>query len=249
MLILKIIGITLLSIVGTLVFLILTVLFIPIRYGVTVKKDKDVFFIDADTTWFLSFFGFKIRFKDKKLTKIIRIGFLKWYNDGSTAKKSGQEEKEKLKDKSNKKGKVESGEKSGISLFKRLKNLFKNRVYCKRVFYKEKDVILKALYKTKKLIIHILPHDMKGKLYFGFDDPSLTGKILGFIAIIYSRFGEVLEIKPDFENKVFECDLKIKGKVFICEIVALFLFLWFNKELKRTFKALKKLSAGHVEEK
>lgn len=64
-----------------------------------------------------------------------------------------------------------------------------------------------------KLIKHIRPKKIRGYLIFGFDDPSYTGRVLGLIYMFSRGTRKNFQIGPDFENKVFETDVQIKGRI------------------------------------
>ena len=135
-----------------------------------------------------------------------------------------------------------------ISLKDRIANLVKNRDYLERAWEKKKDVIMKALGRVKKLIIHVLPHKIAGYVEYGFEDPALTGEVLGLIAVLYSRTGHRLRICPDFENRVLNADVTLKGKIRFFTVLLLFVLVYFNKELRRTWKYVRHLSEVDMDE-
>ena len=135
-----------------------------------------------------------------------------------------------------------------ISLKDRIGNLINNRDYLERAWEKKKDVIKKALGRVKKLIIHVLPHKIQGYVEYGFEDPALTGEVLGVIAVLYSRTGHKLKICPDFENRVLNADVTLKGKIRIFTFLLLFVLVYFNKELRRTWKYVRHLSEVDMDE-
>ncbi len=135
-----------------------------------------------------------------------------------------------------------------ISFKDRIGNLINNRDYLERAWEKKKDVIKKALGRVKKLIIHVLPHKIQGYVEYGFEDPALTGEVLGVIAVLYSRTGHKLKICPDFENRVLNADVTLKGKIRFFTVLLLFVLVYFNKELRRTWKYVRHLSEVDMDE-
>lgn len=92
---------------------------------------------------------------------------------------------------------------------------------------------------TKKIAIKILkyifPKKIRGNIHFGFETPDLTGKTLGYIAIGFSNFHinpEHIKIEPDFEHKVLEGNIKIKGRIMTGVIGIYLLKLYTNKEIR-----------------
>ncbi len=71
--ILKIIGILLLVILGIILVLILLVLFVPVRYRVHVRKDRDVFEADGRVTWLLHLLRVDLTYAKRSGSAVIRL--------------------------------------------------------------------------------------------------------------------------------------------------------------------------------
>lgn len=88
---------------------------------------------------------------------------------------------------------------------------------------------------------HMLPKKIQGNVHFGFDKPSLTGKILGYACTIYPLYGESIQLYPDFEKAVLEGDLKIQGSI------RLYIFVYWGlravlcKDIRKLVKYIKHL--------
>lgn len=93
--------------------------------------------------------------------------------------------------------------------------------------------------KIFKIVKHVMPKKIRGMLRFGFDDPSTTGKVLGMICAVYPALPVELELYPDFEKAVFECDLLIKGRIFLIYIVVMGLRIFFTKEVRAAIKQVR----------
>ncbi len=94
----------------------------------------------------------------------------------------------------------------------------------------------------KKLLKHILPKRLKSKVTFGTGDPCYTGKALGAMSILYSFYGDNIQITPDFENKIFEGSHYARGRIRIGSLLIIVIKLFVDKkfkQLKRNFKILK----------
>lgn len=100
-----------------------------------------------------------------------------------------------------------------------------------------------ALKKIKKelfvLLKRLKPKKVQLKLKFGFDDPSVTGKVLGGISIIYPFLGDTTEIIPDFENQILKGNVYIKGRIRICHFAALAVKLLLCKDIRTSYKDIK----------
>ena len=66
---------------------------------------------------------------------------------------------------------------------------------------------VRAFQKVKKALFIMLkrwkPKKINAKVHFGFEDPSVTGKVLAGLSIMYPFLGDTTEIIPDFENFSF----------------------------------------------
>nr|MCR5584248.1 DUF2953 domain-containing protein [Lachnospiraceae bacterium] len=81
-----------------------------------------------------------------------------------------------------------------------------------------------------------------GEAEFGFEDPATTGEILGVVSSVYACTGKLLDLKPDFENEVFNCDVRVKGRIRIFTVALIAVLLYFNKDLRKLVKRLRLLS-------
>lgn len=99
---------------------------------------------------------------------------------------------------------------------------------------KEAFVFVKG--KLFKLLKHIRPRKIKGYVHFGFEDPSVTGKLLGVIYIILRGNRKSLRISPDFENKCFEEDLYVKGHIRLVHVLIIGIQLYLNENLKNVIE-------------
>ncbi len=266
MLILKVVGFVLLGILALLLLIVSAVLFVPIRYRAEfTKQDKDMSG-KAVATWLFGIGRLKAFFKDGELSYFGRIAFRKLGEDKKKPpKKSAQKTfaekaqtninekrseasaKSPVKSPEHKKAKekkkrAKSDKKEGLSTFQKIKNLIRNRDEAAAILKSHEAVILKSLKRIRKLLLHILPQKVRGYAEFGFDDPSTTGKVLGGISALYGMTGPLLDLCPDFRNKIFNCDLVIKGRIRIFTVALILLLLYFNKELKETREQIEALS-------
>ncbi len=110
-----------------------------------------------------------------------------------------------------------------------------------------KDEINKEGFKTiygslKKLLKHLMPTELNLQLLFGTGDPCSTGQALGVLSILYSLYGQHIEITPDFENEVVEGKLDAKGRIRLFTVIMIVIKLICDKKFKRlknNFNALK----------
>lgn len=104
----------------------------------------------------------------------------------------------------------------------------------KNTFQKGKNALL-------ELIRYVGPKNLKGYIRFGTGDPCQTGQILGVISIAYAYFIPKFKVYPDFEEKIFQADLKTHGRMRLIRFVRVGLKLFFDKEVKKCFADFKQL--------
>lgn len=94
-----------------------------------------------------------------------------------------------------------------------------------------------------QILKHIGPTKIQGYLAFGMDDPATTGYILAVLGIFYGKFGKSFSIRPNFEEKQFETELRAKGRIRMSRFVHLAWKLWRNKDFKSLLENIKQLKA------
>ena len=105
LLVLKIIGITLLSILAFLLLLILLILFVPIRYNININKPEEGdLSVIAKCTWLLHFINLVIKYTDDLyyVLRVIIIPIVKSDNLKKKSSKDKSSENKKQKNKNNK---------------------------------------------------------------------------------------------------------------------------------------------------
>ena len=95
--------------------------------------------------------------------------------------------------------------------------------------------------KTKGLLHHILPRRMTGRIHFGFEDPSKTGKTLAYFSMLYPFTKENLVIEPEFETEelILEGDIAFRGRIRLGYLVYVVLSVVLNKNIRRQYKRLR----------
>ncbi len=97
---------------------------------------------------------------------------------------------------------------------------------------------------SKKQLIRILrmlrPRVFRMDLRIGMDNPAATGQILAIYGILYPFVGNNISVDGDFENKVMEGSLLIKGRIRAVVFLVAAFRLFINKNIRRLWKILKK---------
>lgn len=97
----------------------------------------------------------------------------------------------------------------------------------------------KAKKEVWKLLKRLRPKCLKADIRYGFEDPSITGKILAGFSILYPFVGEQVHLDPDFEQSVIEGKLYIKGNVRIFTFIRTAWNLFWCKAIRKTYHDIK----------
>lgn len=105
-----------------------------------------------------------------------------------------------------------------------------------------KAAFFKVLTEAKKMIVRLKPKQISADIHFGFEDPSLTGQMLAGLSMLYPFTAESVHIRPDFENKVLDGNLYIKGHVRAVLFAGLLWNLLLDKNVRTTIRDIKNFS-------
>lgn len=103
-----------------------------------------------------------------------------------------------------------------------------------------KGAVAVVLSEGKGAIGHIRPRTIKGSVRFGFEDPSLTGQLLGVISLCYPWYHKTLQIYPYFDRKILEGDCILKGRICVGKLALIALRLYRNQNIKTVIKQVTK---------
>lgn len=148
-----------------------------------------------------------------------------------------------------------------LQKLKRKVKLIKNKIvyHIKKIYGKIKELFLnykkakefindehvKKLFKLLKkeisgFIKYIGPRRIKGYVKFGFEDPSITGKILGGYYIFTKGRFRKLRVLPDFDNKILETDVFLNGRIRLYYLLYIALKIYMNKDFKHVLERRRK---------
>lgn len=146
------------------------------------------------------------------------------------------------------------------NIFRKIKELIQNiqytiRNFCDKIksvldqidYYRrliESDVFQQSLKLCKGELISVLkslkPQKFEADLIVGMEDPAATGEILAIWGMLYPLIGEHVNITGDFENNRIEGYVLLKGKVKVITFVRAAIRIYFNKDIKKLIRLLKK---------
>lgn len=99
-----------------------------------------------------------------------------------------------------------------------------------------------------RLLKKIMPKKLKGEVIFGFDDPAITGQVLGAAALFLPLYKNHVQVIPDFEREVFLAEGKGKGRIQLFDVLYAVLCVLLNKNIMRTYRRLCKQPGGNENE-
>lgn len=83
------------------------------------------------------------------------------------------------------------------------------------------------------------PKDIRGRIHYGFEEPYDTGRALAGLSILYPFYGDNLKIQPDFEKKILEGELHIRGKLRGIYVGIVLFHLFRSKEIRTTYQHIR----------
>lgn len=146
------------------------------------------------------------------------------------------------------------------NILHKIKELFQNIQYtiqnlCDRIksvleqigYYREiiaSDVFQQSMQLCKgelaAIIKSIKPKKFEADLIIGTDDPAATGEILAIYGMLYPFMGKHVNVVGDFEQNRIEGRVFVKGKIRMITLVRTTIRIYFNKDIKKLIKLLKK---------
>ena len=99
----------------------------------------------------------------------------------------------------------------------------------------DKKGIFKALGKMlKRIITGILPGDLFAKATVGTGDPATTGYMLALSGILTAKFGDDIQIRPDFTKATAEdIEVSVKGRIVLGKLVWAVLAFALTKPVRK----------------
>lgn len=229
--ILKWIGIVLACIVGLLLAILLLVLFVPIKYslkGEYVTGNNP--FADFKASWLLSLVSFSFSYHENKTSNSLKICGISKKNKKKT--KENDEEKEADEAKSEEESEKKNSPKRKIyGKIKKGVNLIQSDEFSQSLLLFRKKFV--------KLVIALLPKRSKVSGSLGFENPETTGKVCAYLGMLYPLLPKGVNVVGDFENPTIDVHAKIKGHIFIYQILFIVISFVLNRNVRALLKMIK----------
>lgn len=130
-------------------------------------------------------------------------------------------------------------------IYDKIKDIVKNIKYYLKVIQSDtfKSAFGLCSGQLFSLLKSIRPRKVKGKLLIGTGDPASTGQVLSVYGMLYPFLGNNISVIPDFEQQIIEGELLIKGRITVFKAVKMAFIIFFNKDVRRVLKLLKREAA------
>lgn len=267
--ILKWIGILLGAVLGLCLFLAALVIFVPVRYYIRGSSQKE-FVYSFKFSWLFSILSVKKR-EHSNVVKLYFLGIpIRRITGGEERKKKTSGRKpvnRKLADQSRAEGEPERKKeeppkktvssqgcspasrtgskrtkKNHIWNRKRRKSFSFTRVSSIIGFVKQNGkTIRRLLGEIRELVRYLSPTKMRGEIVLGTGDPASTGLVFGGLSLFPVFYQDGVHITPDFEEKRFEAQGYIKGRLRLLYFLRLLFRFYKDSELKHLWKQYNKV--------
>lgn len=116
----------------------------------------------------------------------------------------------------------------------------KDKILCFLSDQVHRTAFMKAKEEVFFLLRRLKPGKIQADVHYGFNDPSLTGKVLAGLSMCYPFLGDEVDIRPDFDKKIFDGHLRIKGRLRVSYFVKLLWKLVLSREVRMTYRHVRK---------
>lgn len=263
--ILKIIGILLLVVLGLVVLICASVLFVPVRYFVECRSGRHVN-LGLRVSWLfrmiqirkgvsesrikIYIFGINIKNfknpfkKEKKEYDDVHVTHSRvhlvddLYDEAKKQDDALREEERRQRVHVETDYEEEKEDQEKVSA-QRKKSFSFDKISSIITFirdYENKSGLRKIRKECASLIRYIMPDRIQGRISFGTGDPCTTGWLLGVISMFPVAYAEGLTISPDFEEKVFAANGYMKGKIRVFYFLRLFLRGYLDDDINRCIR-------------
>lgn len=254
--ILSIIGKIILILLSVIAILIAAILFYPITYDVSgnfkgTEKPECVLKVH----WLFRLIYFRLDYDKIGLKMILRIvGIPVWRKPSDEAKEQSAENEDAAKEDDAAENSKDSSVESSIKKKKNHKKKKKGKkssskkellkkIWTEITDKRNQSALKHALAEVKKLVFRYSPKVFSADMTFGTNDPALTGKIVGVMSMFPFIYGKHSSIIPDFGADAFYADgtLKVQGRIQLIFAVAVAVALVRDRDMRRLIKRIKRL--------
>ena len=91
------------------------------------------------------------------------------------------------------------------------------------------------------ILRHVKPKKLSADILLGLGDPATTAQVLAAVNVADAFLSYDIDLEPDFENKVVEADVDIKGKIALWRVLLSAARVYFNKDIRKVYKRINRI--------
>lgn len=91
------------------------------------------------------------------------------------------------------------------------------------------------------ILRHVMPKKVSADILLGLGDPATTAQVLAAVNVASAFIDYDIELEPDFDNKVVEADMDIKGRIALWRLVLSAARVYFNKDIRKVWKRINRI--------
>ena len=91
------------------------------------------------------------------------------------------------------------------------------------------------------ILRHVKPKKLSADILLGLGDPATTAQVLAAVNVADAFLSYDIDLEPDFENKVVEADVDIKGKIALWRVLLSAARVYFNKDIRKVWKRINRI--------
>ena len=112
-----------------------------------------------------------------------------------------------------------------------------------KALWEEKDTqpfVKDALARILHVLKNLMPKKIQGRILFGAASPDVTGYAYGVYCVLKTTYPKrfSVEVTPDFERKVLEADVLIKGRLMVITVLIDALRIFFDKRFRTLWRKI-----------
>lgn len=128
------------------------------------------------------------------------------------------------------------------NIYDKIKKILDDYVYYRDLLQQKDNRLLFERCKNRifKVLNHIKPRTLKADLLFGTGEPDTTGYVMAIYGMLSPVHGYDINITPDFDRKIFEGRLYVKGRITVFNLLYNGLKIYFDEQLHKLMDNLKR---------
>jgi hypothetical protein len=225
-------------------FILLLVLFVPVRYKAAFTQDDD-FRAEAVISYLLHAISLHIvKESDFEVyLKILGIRIRRFEKAKDKPEESIENNPTADNDKKSE-AKVIKGDKSEKKKTDKKKAFDINKLEKYIDFLNEdstKNTFRTCCKRLGNLLKIVAPKKFKAEVTYGLEDPSITGKILAIYNILYIYFDKHLLLHPVYDDSIVKSKGYLKGRIFTVSVLIQLILVIADKDCRKFYKEVRNL--------